>query len=71
MTRDTGHVMATILRLPHMDIVLQQAADTAGAGQGEGGKRVTRSSRQRMMRRRRYNSVMEDQDQDRASNECS
>ena len=61
--------MATILRLPHMDIVLQQAADTAGAGQGEGGKRVTRSSRQRM--RRRYNSVMEDQDQDRASNECS
>ena len=62
--------MATILRLPHMDIVLQQAADTAGAGQGEGGKRVTRSSRQRMMRRR-YNSVMEDQDQDRASNECS
>ena len=64
--------MATILRLPHMDIVLQQAADTAGGGPGEGGKRVTRSSRQ-TRRRRRYNSVMEDQDQDqdRASNECS
>ena len=62
--------MATILRLPHMDIVLQQAADTAGGGQGEGGKRVTRGSRQ-TRRRRRYNSVMEDQDQDRASNECS
>ena len=65
--------MATILRLPHMDIVLQQAADTAGGGQGEAGKRVTRSSRQTRRRRRRYNSVMEDQDQDqdRASNECS
>ena len=68
--------MATVLRLPHMDIVLAQceAQDSErevrrsdrirNISQGSHHRQETGRTRGREMRRRRYNSVMEDDGED-------
>ena len=68
--------MATVLRLPHMDIVLAQceAQDSErevrrsdrirNISQGSDQRQETGRTRGRQMRRRRYNSVMEDDGED-------